>query len=96
MSNRTATTFSPFPRPSAALPYPKHGRRRVPAPMRSLCIYIYGILFVQGFGQEFFVSRLQYAIRGTAILGQIASFERRLRGAAQTPLALPCPFRTST
>ena len=27
-------------------------------------------------------------------LGQIASFERRLRGAAQTPLALPCPFRS--
>ena len=41
MSNRTATTFSPFPRPSAALPYPKHGRRRMPAPMRSPCIYIY-------------------------------------------------------
>ena len=27
-------------------------------------------------------------------LGQIAWFERRLRGAAQTPLALPYPFRT--
>ena len=26
--------------------------------------------------------------------GQIASFERRLRGAAPTPLALPYPFRT--
>ena len=25
-------------------------------------------------------------------LGQIASFERRLWGAAPTPLALPCPF----
>ena len=25
---------------------------------------------------------------------KIASFERRLRGAAQTPLALPYPFRT--
>ena len=42
----------------------------------------------------FFPSRLQYAILGTGILGQIASFEHRLRGAAQTPLALPYPFRT--
>ena len=41
-----------------------------------------------------FPSRPQYAIHGTGILGQIASFERRLRGAAQTPLALPYPFRT--
>ena len=29
-------------------------------------------------------------------LGQIASFERRLRGAAPRPLALSYPFRTST
>ena len=29
-------------------------------------------------------------------IGQIASFERRLRGAAPTPLTLPYPFRTST
>ena len=42
----------------------------------------------------FFPSRPQYEILGTGILGQIASFERRLRGAAQTPLALPYPFRT--
>ena len=41
-------------------------------------------------------SRPQYAIRGTGILGQIASFERRLLGAAPTPLARPYPFRTST
>ena len=54
------------------------------------------ILWFQGFGQEFFLSRPKYAIRGTGILGRIASFERRLRGAATTPLALPCPFRTST
>ena len=46
--------------------------------------------------RSFFSSRSQYAIRGTGILGQIASFERRLPGAAQTPLALPYPFRTST
>ena len=26
---------------SAALPYPKHGRRRMPAPMRSPCMYMY-------------------------------------------------------
>ena len=25
---------------SAALPYPKHGRRRMPAPMRSPCTYL--------------------------------------------------------
>ena len=43
---------------------------------------------------SFSPSRPQYAILGTGILGQIASFERRLRGAAQTPLALPYPFRT--
>ena len=29
-------------------------------------------------------------------LGQVGSFERRLRGAAPTPLSLPYPFRTST
>ena len=28
------------------------------------------------------------------LIGQIASFERRLRGAAQMALALPYPFRT--
>ena len=31
---------------------------------------------------------------GTRILGQVASFKRRLRGAAQTPLAPLYPFRT--
>ena len=44
--------------------------------------------------RSFFPSRPQYAILGTGILGQIASFEHHLRGAAQTPLALPYPFRT--
>ena len=44
--------------------------------------------------KSLFPSRPQYAILETGILGQIASFERRLRGAAQTPLALPYPFRT--
>ena len=59
-------------------------------------VYIY-ILWCQEFGQEF-LSRPKYAIRGTGInsRSKIASFERRLRGAAPTPLALPCPFRTST
>ena len=52
------------------------------------------ILFFGDSVRRFFSSRPQYAIRGTGILGQIASFERRLRGAAQTPLALPYPFRT--
>ena len=46
--------------------------------------------------RSFFLSRPKYAIRGTGILGRIVSFERRLRGPAPTPLALPCPFRTST
>ena len=52
--------------------------------------------FWGGFGQDFFFSPPQYALRRTGILGQMASFERRLRGAPQTPLALPYPFRTST
>ena len=60
-------------------------------------IYIFiRSFFVSGIGSGFFASRPKYAIRGTGILGQIALFERRLRGAAPTPLALPCPFRTST
>ena len=46
--------------------------------------------------RSFFSYGPKYAVRGTGILGQIASFERRPRGAAPTPLALPCPFRTST
>ena len=77
--------------------------------LRSMCVsffhlmggvlllkYIYDDSFFRGFGQKFFSSWPQYAIRRTGILSQIASFERRLRGAAQTPLALPFPFRTST
>ena len=42
---------------------------------------------------SFFPSRPQYAILGIGILGQIASSERRRRGSAQSPLALPYPFR---
>ena len=52
------------------------------------------ILFGGNSVRSFLPSRPQYAILGTGILGQIASFERRLRWAAQTPLALPYPFRT--
>ena len=59
----------------------------------NIYIYIFDHSFLGGFGQEFFPSRPQYAILGAGILGQIASFERRLRGAAPTPLALPYPFR---
>ena len=55
--------------------------------------YIHDHSFWAGFGQEFLPSRPQYAILGTGILGQIVSFERRLRGVAQTSLALPYPFR---
>ena len=50
----------------------------------------------QGFGQYIFRSRPQYGISKLEFLGQIASFERRLRGAAPTPLARAYPFRTST
>ena len=52
------------------------------------------ILFFGDSVWSLFPSRPHYAILGTGILGQIASFEHRLRGAAQTPLALPYPFRT--
>ena len=45
-------------------------------------------------GKGFFTSRTQYSILETGIVDQIALFERRLRGAAQTPLARPYPFRT--
>ena len=38
---------------SAARPYPKHGRRRIPAPMRSPCIHLYDHSFFRGFSQEF-------------------------------------------
>ena len=51
------------------------------------------ILFLGDSVRSFSPSRRQYAILGSGILGQIASFERRLRGAAQTPLPLPYPFR---
>ena len=66
--------------------------------IKSVCyIHIYKfILRFQGFCREFYYSRPKYAIRRTIILGRIASFERRLRGAAQTPITRPCPFRTST
>ena len=43
-----------------------------------------------------FSSRPQSAFRETEILVEIASFERRLRGAAQIPLAMTYPFRTLT
>ena len=58
--------------------------------------YIESFFGVGDLVRSFFLSRPRYAIRGTGILGRISSFERRLRGAALTPLALPCPLRTST
>ena len=64
----------------------------------SACAYIYKMIRVferTGIGQEFFF-RLGLSI-GFSKLGflvQIASFERRLRGAAPMPLALPYLFRT--
>ena len=79
---------------SAALPYPKHGRRHRRRPCGVL-VNIYVIFILGGDSlRSFFSSRPQYAILGTGIVGQIDSFERRLQGAAQTPLALTYPFRT--
>ena len=59
---------------------------------------MYVMLFFrgQGFGKEFFRLRLGMGFSELEVLGQIASFERRLRGAAPTPLILPYPCRTST
>ena len=57
-------------------------------------LYIYDHYFFGDSIRSFFRSRPQHAILGTGILGQIASFKHCLRGAAQTPLALPYPFRT--
>ena len=61
-------------------------------------IHIYEIiLWCQGFGQEFFFVSAQVCdLRNWNCRSNTASFERRLRGAAPKPLALPCPFRTST
>ena len=44
----------------------------------------------------FFCLGLSIGCSERKFLGQIASSERRLRGAAPTPLALPYPFGTST
>ena len=50
-----------------------------------------------GFGQEFsFVSAEVRDSPNWKSRSNIASYERRVRGAASTPIALPCPFRTST
>ena len=60
-------------------------------------MYIYTIIiFFRDSVRSFVSSRPKYAVRGTGILVQIVSFGRRLRGAAPTPFALPCPFPTST
>ena len=56
--------------------------------------YILSLLFFL-FGQVL-VSASVWDSRELEFLGQIASFERRLRGTAPTPLVLPYPFRTST
>ena len=42
----------------------------------------------------FFRLGLSMGLSELEFLGQIGSFERRLRGTAETPLALPYPFRT--
>ena len=82
--------------------YPGRGSVYYSGGFRYICIEIYTIIlfFVfRGFGQVFFF-RLGFSIRFAelelSVKYQVASFERRLRVAAQTPLALPYPFRTST
>ena len=60
-------------------------------------MYLYILIGVFGdSASNGFSSRPQSAFRETRILVEIASFERRLRGAAQIPLAMTYPFRTLT
>ena len=60
---------------------------------------MYNDYFIEGAGillRSFFRLGLSMGFSELEFLGQIASFERRLRGAAPTPRALTFPFRTST
>ena len=59
-------------------------------------VNVYMISFLYIFGQQFFCLGLSMGCSELELLGQIASFERRLRGASPTPLAMRFPFRTST
>ena len=52
------------------------------------------VLFFGDSVRRFFRLGLSTGFSELEFLGQISSFERRLRGAAQTPLALPNPFGT--
>ena len=52
------------------------------------------IILFWGIPPGVFSCRPQYGVSELEFLGQIALFERSLLGAAQTPLALPYPFRT--
>ena len=96
MSNRTTTTFSSFPSSECqpALPEawaPKNaGARAEPLYINKI------LLWCQEFGQEFiFVSAEVCDSRNRNFRSNIASFEHRLRRVAPTPLAMPCPFRTT-
>ena len=66
---------------------PGISRHRHPHVEGETCVKLLRLFFLtgKGFNQEFFVSRPQYGILETEILGQIASFERRFRGAPPTP-----------
>ena len=64
--------------------------------MRSPCRYITILFFKEAVIRSFFRLGLSMGFSKLEFLGQIAPFERRLRGVAPTPLALPYPFRTST
>ena len=54
------------------------------------------IIFFLDLAKSFFRLGLNKECSELEYFGQIASFERRLRGAAPTPLSRPSSFRTST
>ena len=63
---------------------------------KSAYIHIYDDSFWGDSVRSFFRLGLSMGFSELEFLGQIASFERRLRGAAPTPLALHYPFCTLT
>ena len=71
----------------------------LPASRReTLYLYIKRFVFLRGEGLATSVFRLGLSMRFLKLefVGQIASFEHRLQGAAPTPLTLPYPFNTMT
>ena len=97
MSNRTATTFflvEVLPSPTRSI-----GAGVAGAHAKRFYLYIYNYSFFLRAGiwsGYFFRLGGSRGFSELEILSQIASFERRLWGAAPTPLILPYPFGTST